>query len=88
MNLASVTKDKCYKLNAITKLEMTLMSISSAIERATAFVILAIGFLIVGLGSMLLGNMPVAAGLLMASLVWLLAALFYLTKEHREKRAT
>lgn len=64
------------------------MSIPSASERATAFVILAIAFLIVGLGSLFLMNVPVAGGLLVASLLWLLAALFYLTKEHREKRAT
>jgi hypothetical protein len=64
---------------------MTLMSVPSAYERATAYVIIAIGFLVVGLCSLLLGNVPVAAGLLVASLMWLLVSLFYLTKEHREK---
>jgi hypothetical protein len=62
------------------------MTIPLAHERATAYVILAIAFLIVGLGSMLLGNVPVAGGLLVAALVWLLASLFYLTKENRQKR--
>lgn len=66
---------------------MTLMSAPSAYERATAYVIIAIGFLVVGLCSLLLGNVPVAAGLLVASLMSLLASLFYLTKEHREKPA-
>jgi xanthine/uracil permease len=61
------------------------MSIPSASERATAFVVLAISSIIVGLGSLFLRNTSVAAGLLLASLFWLLAALFYLTKEHREK---
>jgi len=61
------------------------MSTPSASERATAFIVLAISFLIVGLGSLFLRNVSVAAGLLLASLFWLLVALFYLTKEHREK---
>jgi xanthine/uracil permease len=61
------------------------MSIPSASERAIAFVVLAISFLIVGLGSLFLRNASVAAGLLLASLFWLLVALFYLTREHREK---
>jgi xanthine/uracil permease len=61
------------------------MSIPSASERATAFVVLAISSIIVGLGSLFLRNTSVAAGLLLASLFWLLVALFYLTKEHREK---
>ena len=64
---------------------MTPMSIPSASERATAFVVLAISSIIVGLGSLFLRNTSVAAGLLLASLFWLLVALFYLTKEHREK---
>lgn len=61
------------------------MSAPSAYERATAYVIIAIGFLVVGLSSLLLGNVPVAGGLLVASLLWLLVSLFYLTKEHRLK---
>jgi xanthine/uracil permease len=61
------------------------MSIPSAGERAIAFVVLAISSIIVGLGSLFLRNTSVAAGLLLASLFWLLVALFYLTKEHREK---
>ena len=61
------------------------MSIPSTGERVTAFVVLAISFLIVGLGSLFLRNESVAAGLLLASLFWLLVALFYLTREHREK---
>jgi hypothetical protein len=61
------------------------MSIPSTSERVTAFVVLAISFLIVGLGSLFLRNESVAAGLLLASLFWLLVALFYLTREHREK---
>lgn len=77
---------KCYKLKRGYKLKVTLMTIPLAHERATAYVILAIGFLIVGLGSMLLGNVPVAAGLLVATLMWLLASLFHLTKENRQKR--
>jgi hypothetical protein len=52
----------------------------SALARA-----LAISFLVVGLGSLFLRNVSVVAGLLLASLFWLLVALFYLTKEHREK---
>jgi CHASE2 domain-containing sensor protein len=64
---------------------MSLMSVPSAYERATACVILAVGFLVVALCSLLLGNVPVAVGLLAASLVSLLASLFYLTKEQREK---
>lgn len=62
------------------------MSSPSAYERATAFVILAIGFLVVGILSLVLRNAPVAAGLLVAALMWLLASLFYLTKEHRQRR--
>ena len=61
------------------------MSIPSTSERVTAFVVLAISFLIVGLGSLFLRNESVAAGLLLASLFWLLVALFYLTRENREK---
>jgi xanthine/uracil permease len=61
------------------------MSTPSASERAIAFVVLAISSIIVGLGSLFLRNASVAAGLLLASLFWLLVALFYLTKEHREK---
>jgi len=61
------------------------MSAPYAYERATAYVIIAIGFLVVGLSSLLLGNVPVAGGLLVASLLWLLVSLFYLTKEHRLK---
>jgi CHASE2 domain-containing sensor protein len=64
---------------------MTLMSVPSAYERATAYIIIALGFLVVGVGSLLLGNVPVAAGLLVASLVSLMVSLFYLTKEHRVK---
>lgn len=63
------------------------MSSPSAYERATAFVILAIGFLVVGILSLVLRNAPAAAGLLVAALMWLLASLFYLTKEHRRVRA-
>jgi xanthine/uracil permease len=79
-----VTRLNDIKLNAITR-KMTLMPIPSVSERAISFVVLAISFLVVGLGSLFLRNVPVAAGLLMASLFWLLVALFYLTKEHREK---
>jgi hypothetical protein len=61
------------------------MSIPSTSKRVTAFVVLAISSLIVGLGSLFLRNESVAAGLLLASLFWLLVALFYLTREHREK---
>jgi hypothetical protein len=64
------------------------MTTPSAYERATTYVILALAFLVVGLGSMLLGNVPVAGGLLAASLFWLLVALFYLTKKHRQKSHT
>jgi xanthine/uracil permease len=65
-----------------------LMPTPSAYERATACVVSAISFLIVGLCSLLLGNVPVAVGLLAGSLFWLLVALFYLTKEQRQKRQT
>ena len=68
-----------YTLGAI------LMTIPSAYERATACVVSAIAFLIVGLCSLLLENAPVAVGLLAASLFWLLVALFYLTKERKQK---
>jgi hypothetical protein len=74
-----------YRLDAVTSHKMTLMSDPSAYERAAACVLIAIGFLIVGLSSLLLGNVPVAGGLLVASLLWLLVSLFYLTKEHRVK---
>jgi hypothetical protein len=66
-------------------LKAILMTVPSAHERATACVVSAVAFLIVGLCSLLLGNVPVAVGLLAASLFWLLVALFYLTKEHRQK---
>jgi galactokinase len=77
-----------FKLKPGHTLKVILMTTPSAYERATAYVILAISFLIVGLGSMFLGNVPVAAGLLAASVFWLLVALFYLTKEHRQKSQT
>jgi hypothetical protein len=34
---------------------------------------------------LLLKDVPVLSGLLLASLLWLLVVLFYLTKDHREK---
>ena len=66
-------------------LKAILMTIPSPYERATACVVSAIAFLIVGLCGLLLENVPVAVGLLAASLFWLLVALFYLTKERKQK---
>jgi hypothetical protein len=55
-------------------------------NKGVAFVIGAIGFLVVGILSLMLGNIPVSVGMLVAALVWMLASLYYLTKEHREMK--
>jgi hypothetical protein len=55
-------------------------------DKGVAFVIATIGFLVVGILSLMLGNIPISVGILVGALVWLLGALYYLTKEHRETK--
>ena len=55
-------------------------------DKGVAFVIATIGFLVVGILSLMLGNIPISVGILVGALVWLLGALYYLTKEHREMK--
>ena len=55
-------------------------------DKGVAFVIATIGFLVVGFLSLMLGNIPVSVGMLVAALVWMLASLYYLTKEQRERK--